>query len=34
MIKRIFNYIWEVMIEIAEAKQKRLKATGYSYWYY
>jgi hypothetical protein len=33
MIKRIYNYIWEVMIEIGEARQERLKRNNYHMWY-
>lgn len=33
MIKRSFQYIWDIMIDIGEARQARLKSGSYSMWY-
>jgi hypothetical protein len=33
MITRITTFIWEVLVDIAEAKQARMKRQGYSMWY-
>lgn len=33
MIKRSFKYIWDLMIDIGEARQARIKRNNYSMWY-
>ena len=33
-MKKIINLIWEVMLEIAEAKQERMRQQGHKAWYY
>jgi hypothetical protein len=33
MIKRFAKFMWDVLIEIGEARQARLKRNGYAMWY-
>jgi hypothetical protein len=33
MIKRTVKFIYDVMVEIGEARHERLKRNGYSMWY-
>ncbi len=33
MIARFAQFIWEVLIEMGEARQARMKRNGYSMWY-
>ena len=33
MIKRVLTYVWDLLVEIGEAKQAKFKRHGYSMWY-
>lgn len=33
MIKNTLNFIWEVLVDIAEAKQERMRRNNYKMWY-
>lgn len=33
MIKSTFKFIWEVLIEMGEARHARYKRNGYAMWY-
>ncbi len=33
MIKNILKYIWDVLVELGEAKQERMRQNNYKMWY-